>query len=177
MSQVVNALRQDEHGAPLPAPTTGPVAPLDLGGTPRIGVTVFDPTGEWRKLGKLVPGRDFRYYSLTDPQAYPLRFNPLRIPSPHVDPAKWAAALAKHWLLAYPAGATGFHQLKGAVLDAYRAAGVIAPDGSPHPERSANLCMATLHAALQARLDKLRADRSDNITAGVVIGCFVSAGS
>ena len=168
VSQVVNALRQDDQGSPLPAPTTGPVTPLDLGGTPRIGVTVFDPTGEWRKLGKLVPAGDFRFYSLTDPQAYPLQFNPLRIPSSYIDPAKWAAALAKHWLLAYPAGATGFHHLKGAVLDAYRTAGVIEADGSYHLERSGNLCMADLHQALTARLDKLRAERHDTITAGVV---------
>ena len=168
VSQVVNAVRQDAEGEPLPAPTTGPVTPLDLGGTPRIGVTVFDPTGEWRKLGKLIPAADFRYYSLTDPQTYPLRFNPLRIPSLYLDPAKWAAALAKQWLLAYPAGATGFHHLKGAVLDAYRAAGVIAADGSVHLERSANLCMVDLQQALAARLDKLRAERSDTITAGVV---------
>jgi hypothetical protein len=167
VSQVVNALRQDAQGDPLPAPTTGPITPLDLGGTPRIGVTVFDPTGEWRKLGKLIPAPDFRFYSLTDPQSYPLRFNPLRIPSPYLEPPKWAAALAKQWLLAYPAGATGFHHLKGAVLDAYRAAGVITPEGN-HEERSANLCMADLHAALQARLEKLRAERSDTITAGVV---------
>ena len=168
VSQVVNALRQDAQGLPIPAPTSGPIAPVALGGAPRIGVTVFDPTGEWRKLGKLIPAQDFRFYALTDPERYPLRFNPLRIPSPYVDPAQWAAALAKHWLLAYPAGATGFHQLKGAVLDAYRGAGVIAPDGSYHADRAGNLCMTDLHRALTARLDKLRADRSDNITAGVV---------
>ena len=168
VSQIVNALRQDAQGVPLPAPTSGPIVPLSLGGVPRIGVTVFDPTGEWRKLGKLVPPRDFRYYSLTDPQSYPLRFNPLRIPSPHIEPGLWAAALAKHWLLAYPAGATGFHHLKGAVLDAYRAAGVIEADGTAHPERAGNLCMADLYRALTERLDRLRADRSDTITAGVV---------
>ncbi len=168
VSQVVNTLRQDAQGVPLPAPISGPIAPLALGGVPRIGVTVFDPTGEWRKLGKLVRPQDFRFYSLTDPQTYPLRFNPLRIPSPYIDPAKWAAALAKHWLLAYPAGATGFNQLKGAVLDTYRGAGVIAADGSVRVERSANLSMADLHRALTERLDRLRTDRSDNITAGVV---------
>ncbi|MEJ5346876.1 MAG: hypothetical protein WHS83_18355 [Chloroflexus sp.] len=168
VSQVVNALREDEHGIPIPAPTTGAVTSLQLGGTPRIGVTVFDPTGEWRKLGKLISAQDFQFYSLTDPWDYPLQFNPLRIPSPYLHPAKWAAAFAKHWLLAYPAGATGFHQLKGALLDAYRKGGVIEEDGSVHLERSANLCMKDLHTALVARFAALSADRSDTITAGVV---------
>jgi len=168
VSQVVNALRQDEHGIPILAPTTGPVTSLHLGGTPRIGVTVFDPTGEWRKLGKLVSAQDFQFYSLTDPWDYPLQFNPLRIPSPYLHPAKWAAAFAKHWLLAYPAGATGFHQLKGALLDAYRAMGVIGDDGSVYPERSANLCMKDLHTALVARYTALSEEHKDNITGGVV---------
>ena len=168
VSQVVNALRQDEHGIPILAPTTGPVTSLHLGGTPRIGVTVFDPTGEWRKLGKLVSAQDFQFYSLTDPWDYPLQFNPLRIPSPYLHPAKWAAAFAKHWLLAYPAGATGFHQLKGALLDAYRAMGVIGEDGSVYPERSANLCMKDLHTALVARYTALSEEHKDNITGGVV---------
>ncbi len=168
VSQVVNTVRQDEHGIPIPAPIIGPVRTGAAGGTPRIGVTVFDPTGEWRKLGKLVPARDFQFYSLTDPGEYPLQFNPLRIPSPYLHPAKWAAAFAKHWLLAYPAGATGFHQLKGAVLDAYRAAGVIEEDGRVYLERSANLCMKDLHTALVARYKVLSEERSDTITAGVV---------
>ncbi len=168
VSQVVNALREDEHGIPLPAPTTGPATTLRLGGTPRIGVTVFDPTGEWRKLGKLISAQDFQFYSLTDPWDYPLQFNPLRIPSPYLHPAKWAAAFAKHWLLAYPAGATGFHQLKGALLDAYRTGGVIGEDGSVYLERSANLSMKNLHTALVARYTTLSEERKDNITAGVV---------
>ncbi len=184
VSQVVNALRQDEHGIPIPAPTTGPATSLNLGGTPRIGVTVFDPTGEWRKLGKLISAQDFQFYSLygqgnagetfDSPTgatgiALPLlQFNPLRIPSPYLHPAKWAAAFAKHWLLAYPAGATGFHQLKGAVLDAYRTGGVIGEDGSVHVERSANLCMKNLHTALVARYTALSEEHKDNITAGVV---------
>jgi len=178
VSQVVNALRQDEHGIPIHTPTTGPVSMDRPGGTPRIGVTVFDPTGEWRKLGWLIPQQDFQFYSLygqvnavegTTSIALPLlEFNPLRIPSPYLDPAKWAAAFAKHWLLAYPAGATGFHQLKGALLDAYRAMGVIEEDGRVYPERSANLCMKDLHTALVARYALLSKERTDAITAGVV---------
>ena len=178
VSQVVNALRQDEHGIPIHTPTTGPVSMDRLGGTPRIGVTVFDPTGEWRKLGWLIPQQDFQFYSLygqvnavegATSIALPLLdFNPLRIPSPYLHPAKWAAAFAKHWLLAYPAGVTGFHQLKGAVLDAYRAMGVIEEDGSVYPERSANLCMEDLHTALVARYAVLSKERTDAITAGVV---------
>ncbi|HOU12814.1 MAG TPA: hypothetical protein PKZ84_06830 [Anaerolineae bacterium] len=184
VSQVVNTLRQDEHGIPISAPITGPVRTGAAGGTPRIGVTVFDPTGEWRKLGLLIPSKDLQYYSLygqgsavetfDSPTgatgiALPLlQFNPLRIPSPYLHPAKWAAAFAKHWLLAYPAGATGFHQLKGAVLDAYRAAGVIEEDGRVYLDRSANLCMEDLHKALVSRFAALSADRSDTITAGVV---------
>ena len=178
VSQVVNALRQDEHGIPIHTPTTGPVSMDRLGGTPRIGVTVFDPTGEWRKLGWLIPQQDFQFYSLygqvnavegATSIALPLlEFNPLRIPSPYLHPAKWAAAFAKHWLLAYPAGVTGFHQLKGALLDAYRAMGVIEEDGSVYPERSANLCMEDLHTALVARYTMLSKERTDAITAGVV---------
>ncbi len=178
VSQVVNALRQDEHGIPIHTPTTGPVSMDRLGGTPRIGVTVFDPTGEWRKLGWLIPQQDFQFYSLygqvnavegATSIALPLLdFNPLRIPSPYLHPAKWAAAFAKHWLLAYPAGVTGFHQLKGALLDAYRAMGVIEEDGSVYPERSANLCMEDLHTALVARYTMLSKERTDAITAGVV---------
>ncbi len=178
VSQVVNALRQDEHGIPIHTPTTGPVSMDRPGGTPRIGVTVFDPTGEWRKLGWLIPQQDFQFYSLygqvnavegATSIALPLlEFNPLRIPSPYLDPAKWAAAFAKHWLLAYPAGATGFHQLKGAVLDAYRTMGVIEEDGRVYPERSANLCMKDLHTALVARYTVLSKERTDAITAGVV---------
>ena len=168
VSQVVNALREDEHGIPIPAPTTGPASTLRLGGTPCIGVTVFDPTVEWRKLGKLISAQDFQFYSLTDPWDYPLQFNPLRIPSPYLHPAKWAAAFAKHWLLAYPAGVTGFHQLKGAVLDAYRAMGVIEEDGRVYLERSANLNMENLHTALVARYKALSEERKDSITSGVV---------
>jgi hypothetical protein len=71
------------------------------------------------QVGLADPQQDFQFYSLygqvnavegaTSIATTPPGIQPLRIPSPYLDPAKWAAAFAKHWLLAYPAGATGFH--------------------------------------------------------------------
>lgn len=170
LAQIINMLRVDEEGYPVPVPVRGPLQPehVEIGGVPEVGITVFDPTREWRKLGKLIAPREFRLYSLTDPDFNHIHFNPLQIPSPFISPKDWAASIAKRWALAYATGATGFHHVKGAVLDVYRRAGVIADDGQIRAERSAQVSMSDLYEALQERHRALERDHSDRISAGVV---------
>ncbi len=167
VAQIVNRLRVDAQGHPLPTETYGPLTAAPTGGRAAIGCVIFDPTGEWRKLSRLLHPQDFRFYSLTEPDYHHLHFNPLCIPSPHIDPAMWAATVAKQWLLAYPAGGTAFNLLKGAALDAYRAAGVIDELGAYYPARSQDVTMSDLRRALGEKLAELKRTREDNISAGV----------
>jgi len=90
-------------------------------------VTVFDPHGDWRRLAALVDPREVDFYSLYS-RFRPLYFNPLRIPSPYIEPDAWAEVVAQRWSIAYSTGSAGFNLIRRAIMMLYREAGVYDPD-------------------------------------------------
>lgn len=140
-------------------------------GQAAIGATVFDPTGEWRRMARLVPDAgEFRFYSLTDPACHPLLFNPLRVPSPHISPGAWAEMVAKRWALAYATGSTGYYAIKSAILRIYQDKGVIDPKtGATRWQASADISIADLYAFLdETRSEKAKARSKADISIGVI---------
>ena len=176
LAQVFN-IREDEQGRRIPMPTNQNglaqqfFTPKAMPGYPAIGATVFDPTGEWRRMSKLIisPG-EFRFYSLTDPHFHPLVFNPLRVPSPHIAPASWAETVAKRWALAYATGATGYYAIKSAILKIYQNTGVIDPKtGATNWQASADISIADLYTFLdESRSEKAKSRSKQDISVGVI---------
>jgi hypothetical protein len=176
LSEIMNRLRVDERGNEIPvqmrqlahdawAPE-GTARP----GKPQLGATVFDPGGDWRKLLLMVDPRDCSFYSLTNPHFRPLHINPLRIPSPHIRPTRWAELVAKRWALSYATGATGYHAIKSAILALYRSRGVYDPKtGHTDVEASRHVRMHHLYDYLSAaREDKSQKRSRQDISVGVI---------
>ena len=176
LAEVMNRLREDERGNPIPAPVrqVGPFDDIaDLRGDhgrPQLGATVFDPGGDWRRLLRMVDTRECSFYSLTNPKFRPLYFNPLRIPSPYISPDRWAELVAKRWAIAYSTGSTGFHAIKTAILSLYREYGVYDPHtGHVDRERSRDIRMYHLYDRLQdMRGEKARKRSKQDISIGVI---------
>ncbi len=163
VAQVINRLRENERGRRLPLPMTGGIhvnGPEE--GRPAVGVTVLDPTGEWRRLAHLLLSTEFRFYSLT-PGPFHVPFNPVAIPSPFITPTEWVAAFAKRWAMAYATGSTGVSLIRKALTRLYEAHEVF-----EYPERSQSLSLTDLHAHAKTLHEELLRSREDNISAGVL---------
>jgi hypothetical protein len=163
VAQIINRLREDERGRRLPLPLTGGVH-IDVPeqGRPAVGVTVLDPTGEWRRLAHLLLSTEFRFSSLT-PGPFHVPFNPVAIPSPFISAKEWIAAFAKRWAMAYATGSTGVSLIRKAMTRLYEAHEVF-----EHPERSQTLSLKELHEHARALHAELLRSREDNLSAGVL---------
>ena len=166
ISQIINHARENLRGRRQPVPLTGGLhvgVPED-DTRPAMGVTVLDPTGEWRRLAALVLNTEFKFYSLTDPDNFHLGFNPVAIPSRHISPKDWISAFAKRWAMAYATGATGVSLMRKSMRRLYAAHEVF-----EHPERSQSLTMVDLHAQAMEVFDEMKRNRQiDNISPGVL---------
>ena len=165
VGQILNRLRENAPGQRLPVPLTGGMhVGVPESGRPAMGVTVLDPTGEWRRLAHLVLNTEFRFHSLTDPATFHLGFNPVAIPSPYIRPKDWISAFAKRWAMAYATGATGVSLMRKSLRRLYDAHAVFA-----HPERSQRLTMVDLHEhATEVFVEMKRNRQIDNISPGVL---------
>jgi len=165
ISQIINSVREDARGRRQPVPLTGGIrVGVPENGRPAMGVTVLDPTGEWRRLAHLVLNTEFKFYSLTDPDNFHLGFNPVAIPSPHISPKNWISAFAKRWAMAYATGATGVSLMRKSLRRLYDKHEVF-----EHPERSQKLTMVALHAeAMEVFAEMKRNRQIDNISPGVL---------
>ncbi len=163
-SQVINRLRETDNGDPLPMPTTGPQQVCVPDGRPALGVTVFDPTGEWRRLAHLVLPTEFRFMSLTDPDFHGLHFNPVAIPSAYIEPAEWIGIVAKRWALAYATGATGVALMRRSLRQLYESRDVFR-----YPAQSQQLTLSDLYAQAQLVFAEMVKNKQvDNISPGVL---------
>ena len=165
VAQIINRLRENEHGQRQPVPLTGALhVQTPETGRPAMGVTVLDPTGEWRRLAHMLFGTEFHFYSLTNAHHHHLGFNPVAIPSPHITPKSWISAFAKRWAMAYATGATGVSLMRKAMQRLYQQHEVFA-----HPEHSQRLTMVDLYAEAEAVFTAMKRQRSiDNISPGVL---------
>lgn len=165
ISQMLNRWREDPAtGQPQPVPTTGGWHTVVPDGRPAVGVTVLDPTGEWRRLAQFVLNDEFHFYSLTNPHFHGLGFNPVAIPSPYITPAAWISILSKRWALAYATGGGGVALLRRVLRELYTAHAVFT-----HPEYSQRLTLSEVYAQGQqvlAELLKLR--QVDSISPGIL---------
>jgi len=130
VAAAVNFIRVDAMGRRIPVPVRANGVldlPVTGQGYPLFGVTVFDPHGDWRRLAALVDPREVDFYSLYS-RFRPLHFNPLRIPSPYIEPDAWAEVVAQRWAIAYSTGSAGFNLIRRAIMMLYREAGVYDPD-------------------------------------------------
>lgn len=176
LGEVFN-IREDASGRRIAVPTVQmgqmpiPHPQGSTAGRAAIGATVFDPTGEWRRMGRVIANPDeFRFYSLTNPNYHPLRFNPLSVPSPFITPAAWAEMVAKRWALAYATGSTGYYAIKSAILRLYQDRGVIDPQtGATNWQASAAISIADLYAMLDETRSRKASSRSKaDISVGVM---------
>ncbi len=164
VSQIVNRLREvPETGMPLPVALTGPLHIDVPAGRPALGVTVFDPTGEWRRLASMVLTNEFHFFSLTDPHFCPLGFNPVAIPSPYITPKDWISIFAKQWALNYATGGTGMALVQRSLRLLYEEHGVF-----QNPAQSANLTLDHLYQKAKELLEELQKSRQDNISPGIL---------
>ncbi len=164
VSQMVNRLR--EHpvtGQPLPVPATGPMHIEVPAGRPAMGVTVFDPTGEWRRLASMVLTTEFNFFSLTDPHFFPLGFNPVAIPSPYITPKDWISIFSKQWALNYATGGTGMALVQRCMRVLYEENGVF-----QNPAHSSGLTLQHLYQKAKELLDEMQKSRTDNISPGIL---------
>lgn len=163
-AQLLNRVREDAQGRPLPVPTTGGMTTVVPTGRPGLGITVFDPTGEWRRLAQFVLSTEFAFHSLTDPTNYGLGFNPVAVPSPFITPKEWIGIFAKRWALAYATGATGVALMRRALRQLYAAHDVF-----DRPERARDLTLADLYEAATAVFQEMVQNRQvDNISPGIL---------
>jgi len=163
-AQIINRIREDDQGRPLPVPQSGPMRVLVPDGRPAMGITVFDPTGEWRRMAQFVLNDEFRFYSLTDPDFHNLGFNPVAIPSDFIEPKDWIAVFSKRWALAYATGATGVSLMRRALRELYEAHDVF-----DHPENSQQLTLGDLYTVAQGVFEEMQRNRQiDNISPGIL---------
>lgn len=88
----------------------------------KLRFLIMDPKQDWRALAKIVPNKNFRFYSLSDPTYHPIRMNLLKIPE-GVYTERYADKLREIFIRSYGLGDRGFQILGKAIRAVYKKAG------------------------------------------------------
>lgn len=88
----------------------------------RLRFLIMDPKQDWRALAKIVPNKNFRFYSLSDPTYHPIKMNLLKIPQ-GVYTERYADKLREIFIRSYGLGDRGFQILGKAIRAVYKNAG------------------------------------------------------
>lgn len=88
----------------------------------KLRFLIMDPKQDWRALAKIVPNKNFRFYSLSDPTYHPIRMNLLKIPK-GVYTERYADKLREIFIRSYGLGDRGFQLLGKAIRAVYKRAG------------------------------------------------------
>lgn len=88
---------------------------------------IMDPKQDWRALAKIIPNKNFRFYSLSDPTYHPIHLNLLKIPC-GVYTERYADKLREIFIRSYGLGDRGFQILGKAIRAVYRKAGCFDED-------------------------------------------------
>lgn len=129
----------------------------------RLRFLIMDPKQDWRALAKIIPQKNFRFYSLSDPTYHPIKMNLLKIPA-GVYTERYADKLREIFIRSYGLGDRGFQILGKAIRAVYQNAGCFDAEVKynkkdeitglyPATERSKNITLKHVCEQLQSEIE------------------------
>ena len=131
----------------------------------RLRTIVMDPKKDWRKLAKFVDPDRFRIYSMGDPNQFPFKLNPLKVPY-GVDPEFHIDTLIDVFCRAYGLGIRSVTILLDVIRTLYDREGVFSTQNTEEiTERSSRITLAKAYKSLLARKEnkEFGRDKSDAV--------------
>lgn len=132
----------------------------------RKRILILDPKGEWRLMGKVVPTGDFKFYSIANPDFYPLRMNLLRCPK-NIRPYEYLSMFTEHFCAGYGLLDRAVAEIRGAIYELYDENGAFGSESTPYDpyhanEVTKNITLADVYKKLKDKCDDLQKTRDSH---------------
>lgn len=131
----------------------------------RKRILILDPKGEWRLMGKVVPAGEFKFYSIANPDFYPLKMNLLRCPK-NIRPYEYLTMFTEHFCAGYGLLDRAIAEIRGAIYELYDEVHAFDTSGGYDPYRAneltKNITLADVYNKLKQKCDDLQKTRDSH---------------
>ena len=133
----------------------------------RLRIVVMDPKRDWRTLSRFVEPERFRFYSMGDPDFFPVKINPWKVPK-GVRPQTWIDCVIDVYCRAYGLLELGKQMIAEVVYDLYQEAGVFddGVDADDIPELSSKVNFCAVYKRMEEKKVKMEDPNNAKAKAG-----------
>ena len=128
-------------------------------------ILILDPKGEWRLMGKVIPKGEFKFYSIADPNFYPLRMNLLRCPK-NIRPYEYLTMFTEHFCAGYGLLDRAIAEIRSAIYDLYQEVGAFDTSDGYDPcranELTKNITLADVYKKIKEKADECAKTRDNH---------------